>query len=88
VYLLAPSAGATTLALLTAFILGGPIAGAIAGFVFGIAFVINTVLIFLLLSVSSTVSAIRNLLIGAGSYLVSMVLVVVLWSISGQSQIM
>ena len=87
-YLLAPSAAALILALLVAFVMGGPIAGAIAGFVFGSAWLLNSVFVLLLLKISSTDSPIYQLLLGGGSYLVSMVLVVALWSMFGQSQIM
>ena len=78
----------TILALSVAVAMGGPIAGAIAGFVFGCAFLISTVFVMLLSKLSHTGTPIRQLLIGAGSYLAAIVLVLVLWSMFGQSQIM
>ena len=76
------------LALVVAIAMGGPIAGAIAGFAFGSAFLINTVFVLLLFKGSPTGSPTLQLLLGVGSYLVSLVLVLVLWSMFGPSQIM
>ena len=68
--------------------MGGPIAAAIAGVALGSAFLVNLVFILLLLRVSPVGTPVVQLLLGVGSYLVSMVLVLVLWSMFGPSQIM
>jgi hypothetical protein len=86
--LLGPAALASLIALLVAIATGGPIAGAIAGFAFGSVFIISAVVVLLLFKVWATESPLYQLLMGIGTYLVSMVFVVLLWSIFGQSQIM
>ncbi len=88
VWSFAPAAVVLSLAVAVALILGGPIAGAITGFLLGSALLLDIAILFLLLRLTTTRSALYLVLMGSGAYLASILLVLLLLSFFGPSQIM
>ncbi|MEJ2178742.1 MAG: hypothetical protein P8Y12_12665 [Gammaproteobacteria bacterium] len=85
---MAPALVILFLAVCIAAIMGGPIAAVLTGFVFTAALLVNSVFV-LLLSLKLTLhSALALILMGFATYMVSIVAILMLWSLFGTSQIM
>ncbi|HEY5647801.1 MAG TPA: hypothetical protein VIS76_17755 [Pseudomonadales bacterium] len=85
---LAPGLVVLVGALAVSMVLGGPIAAVITGFVAVFAVLINAGIVVPLVIGTSIRAAWALLLLGTGAYIGSVLLVLVLWTYFGPSQIM